>query len=754
MAVKTHILGFPRIGENRQLKKAVESFWGNKCSETELLAAADKIKKQSWNKQKDLDFITIGDFSFYDHILDHSYLFGNIPARFKKLSTKSPLNIIFAAARGINNGEENIPASEMTKWFDTNYHYIIPEFKDKTQFSLNPGLYLSDIKKASSVSKNIKAVLTGPLTYLWLGKTESENSSRLKLLPSLLKCYINLFQLLKENNIEWIQVDEPVLILDTLPLAWIEAFRSVYRQFSAVKTDKRPKLLLASYFEGSFDNLNSISEIPSEGYHFDLCAGNFKNKKSLLKNCLKTLPDTAVISLGIINGRNIWKADLEQISVNLSSLIDTCSKNIWIGTSCSLLHVPYSTESEKSLPKNIKKKLSFALEKIQELTALKNLFHSEQKPVTKNPLKRLTFHFPDKIAYTRSPFNIRAEKQQALLNLPLLPTTTIGSFPQTKEIRKNRYLYKTGMISESEYIKQIKNEVKLIIKAQENMGLDVLVHGEPERNDMVEYFTDLLEGFIQTDFGWVQSYGSRCVKPAIVLSDIKWVKPLSVPWAVYAQSLTNKPVKGMLSGPVTMIKWSFTREDISFEEQVHQTALALAQEVKSLEQEGIKIIQIDEAAFKEAQPLSVKKQPQYNKFASNAFRICTSDLNDETQVHTHMCYSDFTSIMDAVKNMDADVLTIETSRSEMELLKVFKNQKDFNQFGPGIYDIHSSLVPGVHTLRKRIRTALQYISSNKLWINPDCGLKTRNWEEIEPALQNLCLAASLERKALKDEAQK
>lgn len=751
--MKIHNLGLPRIGKRRELKKALEKYWKGVLSLNDLYEIGLSIKEENWGVQEKfgVDFIPVGDFSYYDHILDTSFLFNNIPERFKSLNISS-MDKYFAVARGYTDKTENVTASDMRKWFNTNYHYIVPEFTSKTTFKLNPEKIINEIDEALSYGLSvdkIKPVITGPLTYLWSGK---ENGiSRLELLPDLVAEYKKLITLIKEKGIKWIQLDEPILVLDKLDSNWAEGFRAAYNDLvSGIN------IIVATYFEEVSDNLDIVYNLPVKGFHFDLTK-DYSEKLSDYKEITKGLNKDQIISLGVVSGRNIWVTDLSQVAETLKNIQGELGDRLWIGPSCSLLHLPVTSSQEDRLSAEQSRWLKFAYERLHELSTLKNCFRQnidkeleENRKViqsleavrerSKNLNKRL--EEIEGVAITRkSSYEERAEIQNNFLKLPLLPTTTIGSFPQTEEIRKTRLLWNRGQIDNSKYEKVIRDEIKTVINKQEDLNLDVLVHGEPERTDMVEYFGEQLDGYLVTRFGWVQSYGSRCVKPPVIYKDVARDKPMTVKWIEYAQSLTEKHVKGMLTGPVTMLKWSFVRQDIPFNKTADQVALALNDEVRDLIDSGIKIIQIDEAALREALPLKNRNKKEYLDSASRVFRICSNDIDDNIQIHTHMCYSNFSDILGCISDMDADVITIETTRSEMEILSDFPRPDIVNEIGPGVYDIHSPNIPLVDGMARLIKKALETIPAERLWINPDCGLKTRKWNEVVPSLRNMITAA-------------
>jgi len=750
-----HNLGFPRIGRDRELKKALESYWQGKISSAELEQVGKNLRQTHWQIQKDagIDLIPVGDFAWYDQVLTHSLTFGIIPERFTPQDGKATFDTLFAMARGI--AKENSccgggHAQEMTKWFDTNYHYLVPEFTANQQFNLSWNQFFDEIDEAQSLGHQVKPIIIGPLTYLWLGKTKGSDFDKLNLLDKLLPLYAEIFAKFAAKNIEWVQIDEPILVLD-LPNDWQQAFTKAYQQLS-----KSPlKKLIATYFGGLEDNLSLAINLPVEGLHLDLVRA-----KNQLNDVLKQIPADKVLSLGVVNGRNVWKCDLNNALNILKTAANQLGDRLWIAPSCSLLHSPVDLEREDTLDPELKSWLAFAVQKCKEVAILTgeinnpSSFQQElelsaqiqqskanspriHKPEVQNRLAQIQ----PSDSKRQSPFSERIKKQAAKFNLPLYPTTTIGSFPQTSEIRSTRLAFKQGKISEQEYISAMQQEIKKVVEFQEKIDIDVLVHGEAERNDMVEYFAEQLDGYLFTRFGWVQSYGSRCVKPAVIYGDLSRPKAMTVDWITYAQSQTNRIMKGMLTGPITMMVWSFTREDISREEQTRQLALVLRDEVNDLEAAGIKIIQIDEAAFREGLPLRKKDWQTYLNWAVEAFRISSSGVRDDTQIHTHMCYSEFNDIIKSIAAMDADVITIETSRSDMELLDAFEQFEYPNDIGPGVYDIHSPRVPSVESIVNLMQKAAKRIAKERLWVNPDCGLKTRGWKETEAALINMVTAA-------------
>ncbi|VFP81320.1 5-methyltetrahydropteroyltriglutamate--homocysteine S-methyltransferase [Buchnera aphidicola] len=749
MSIKNHILGFPRIGLYRELKIAQENYWSKKITLNELLIAGKKIRKKNWKTQikSGLDYVTVGDFSWYDHVLNISMMINNIPKRHRANEKELNLDTLFRVARGSKLTDKNCSASEMTKWFNTNYHYIVPEFTNNQNFYFSWKQIIEEVDEALSLGYSVKPVLLGPLTYLWLGKVKGIHFNKLDLLEKILPIYQEVFLELNIRKVEWIQIDEPILVLD-LPKDWKKAFKLSYNTLNKNKI----KILLATYFGDINHNLDLINNLPIQGLHIDLISGKYD--LSQLHNYLN---NNFLLSLGIINGRNIWKANLLEWFNKLKSFMKF-KNTFWISSSCSLLHVPVDVSIEDNLTDFVKSWFSFGVQKCLELSILSRVLnkkldiqelHDWIKPIDAYKSSNIVNNIVvqkrvSKISLDQTKrknnFIIRSKIQKKELNLPILPTTTIGSFPQTKEIRKLRLDYKNKVINQLDYEKEIKIHIKNNIIQQEKLGLDVLVHGEPERNDMVEYFSEYLEGFVFTQYGWVQSYGSRCVKPPIIVGDISRITPITVKWSKFAQSLTKKPVKAMLTGPVTILCWSFPREDISKENISKQIALALQDEVLDLEKSGINIIQIDEPALREGLPLRKKEWNDYLSWSVKSFQLCSSGVKDSTQIHTHMCYCEFNDIMSAIVDLDADVITIETSRSDMELLEFFKTFKYPNDIGPGVYDIHSPNIPTVKWMEKLLLKALKYISLERLWVNPDCGLKTRNWTETYLALQNMIQA--------------
>ncbi len=794
-----HTLGFPRIGIERELKKALELYWAGKSTQEALLATGKLLRARHWQQQKEagIDLIPVGDFAWYDHVLNMSLLLGNVPKRHQgalqnqqnqqnqdKSQAAITLDTVFNIARGYSpiqkavpeqkcchdshsdmpeTGSTNIAASEMTKWFNTNYHYIVPEFYKGQTFEISWTQLFDEIDEAQALGYRIKPVILGPISYLWLGKVKSELSesseqfNRLELLPNLLAAYQTILTQLSGKGIEWVQIDEPALVLD-LPIAWQDAYRVAYKSLNQSichhhDSDQPIKLLLTTYFDSIAHHLDLIKNLPIQGLHVDLVAG-----KDNLHVLHQQIPKDIILSLGVINGRNVWRADLAAWFHKLLPLIG--HRTFWLGTSCSLLHSPIDLKSENLLEAEVKSWFAFALQKCHELKLLTQAFNaqtphnirelteysalilarqSSERVHNRKVQARLQAIKPEDYARNHT-YPIRAKAQREKYALPVLPTTTIGSFPQTGEIRSMRRAYKQKNVTWQVYETTMNTHIAQAIVEQEALGLDVLVHGEAERNDMVEYFGEHLDGFVFTENAWVQSYGSRCVKPPIIIGDISRSNPITVKWATYAQSLTQKPVKGMLTGPVTILCWSFPREDVAREIIATQIALALRDEVDDLQKSGIGIIQIDEPALREGLPLYKAEWRAYLNWAVNAFKLNAAVAWDETQIHTHMCYCEFNDIMSSIAGLDADVITIETSRSDMELLHAFKTFAYPNEIGPGVYDIHSPNVPSVKWMYDLINKAALLIPLERLWVNPDCGLKTRSWEETRAALSNMVTA--------------
>lgn len=749
----THCLGFSRIGPHREMKQAVEQYWKGDITQEVLIQQGKMLRAKTWQLQADaeLDYVTVGDFSWYDHVLDMSIMLGVIPPRFNDTEDSVNLDTLFRMARGRAPTGKDAPACEMTKWFDTNYHYIVPEFSNDQQFKLRPDKLLEEINEAKQLGYQVKPVILGPLSFLWLGKLKGDSGDKLELIHKLIHTYRALLLLLAEHDIEWVQIDEPILVLD-LPVEWQALFEKTYNLLNNIPIKK----LLTTYFGGLEDNLSFVCELPVDGLHIDVI-----KKPEQLALVADILSDYKILSVGIIDGRNIWRADLNQVLNTLEKIKQKIDDRLWVSSSCSLLHVPVDLDLEQKLDAEIKSWLAFGKQKIHEIALLGKALTKgrasidaelkENEQVMQQKRQSTKIHHPDVkdrvksikpcMAEREHAYKTRAAAQKTILELPLFPTTTIGSFPQTKSIRQVRRDFKSAKISSENYEKQIKAEIDHVIEKQTAIGLDVLVHGEAERNDMVEYFGEQLEGFAFTQNGWVQSYGSRCVKPPIIYGDVYRSHPITVEWITYAQSKTQQFVKGMLTGPVTILCWSFPRNDQPRELTATQIALALRDEVVDLEKAGIRIIQIDEPAFREGLPLRSAEQDVYLKWAVKAFRLASCGVKDETQIHTHMCYSEFNDLIASIADLDADVITIESSRSQMELLEAFEDFEYPNEIGPGVYDIHSPIVPTTESIVSLLHKAMQYIPGNRLWVNPDCGLKTRDWPEVEESLRNMVAAA-------------
>ncbi|WP_139300333.1 5-methyltetrahydropteroyltriglutamate--homocysteine S-methyltransferase [Nissabacter archeti] len=751
MTILNHTLGFPRVGLRRELKKAQESYWAGTSTQEDLLAVGRELRARHWQQQRDagVDLLPVGDFAWYDHVLTTSLLLGNVPPRHQDASGKVDLDTLFRIARGRAPAGEPAAAAEMTKWFNTNYHYIVPEFHQGQRFALTWTQLLEEVDEALALGHPVKPVLLGPVTYLWLGKVKGEPFDRLSLLNEILPVYQQVLAELAKRGIEWVQIDEPALVLE-LPPAWRDAFKPAYAALNG-----RVKLLLTTYFDSIGHHLETIRHLAVQGLHVDVVAGH--DDIAALNH---VLPADWVLSLGVINGRNVWRADLSRWRDRLQPLAGG-PRTLWLGSTCSLLHSPIDLSVETRLDEEVKSWFAFALQKCGELALLTRALNQgdqatleevaaysapirarrDSKRVHNAAVSQRLVAITAQESERPHAYPIRAEKQRARFNLPAWPTTTIGSFPQTPEIRGLRLDFKQGRLDSNHYRTGISGHIRQAIAEQERLGLDVLVHGEAERNDMVEYFGEHLDGFVFTQNGWVQSYGSRCVKPPVIIGDISRPEAITVGWATYAQSLTDKPVKGMLTGPVTILCWSFPREDVSREVIARQIALALRDEVADLENAGIGIIQIDEPALREGLPLRRADWQDYLTWAVEAFKLTAAVAGDETQIHTHMCYCEFNDIMASIAALDADVITIETSRSDMDLLDAFNAFAYPNEIGPGVYDIHSPNVPGVEWIEALLRKAAQTIPAERLWVNPDCGLKTRGWPETRQALANMVKAA-------------
>jgi 5-methyltetrahydropteroyltriglutamate--homocysteine methyltransferase len=748
---RIHNLGFPRIGAERELKFAQEKHWKGELTHAELEALGAELRLQNWQRQAKLDLVPIGDFAFYDHVLDTSFLLGNVPAR-ARAGQGEPLDAYFRVARGraASDQDGGVAAGEMTKWFDTNYHYIVPELSSQSTFTLNAGRLLAQLAEARQAGVTAKPVIIGPVTYLWLGKAK-DGSERLSLLSKLLPAYRDLLATLAREGVDWIQIDEPALVTELEP-PWRQAYRTAYEALKGAGS----KLLLTTYFGRLGENLELAAGLPVDALHVDTVSA-----RGEVDALLNALPDDRVLSLGVVSGRNIWKADLIQALDYLEPIHKQLGDRLWIAPSCSLLHVPVDLAGEQKLDEELRSWLAFAQQKLEEVRVLgialnqgraavqmelaenaKALESRRTSARVNNPqVQAAVKELSPNLGQRKSRYAARAKVQAQVLKLPKFPTTTIGSFPQTAQIRKARRDVRAGKLEQAEYEVRMRGEIEHAVREQEKLGLDVLVHGEAERNDMVEYFGEQLNGYAFSERGWVQSYGSRCVKPPILFGDISRPQPMTVGWIRYAQSLTKRPMKGMLTGPVTILNWSFVRDDQPRSVSCYQLALAIRQEVQDLERAGVRIIQIDEAALREGLPLRRSEWQEYLKWAVESFRITANGVADDTQIHTHMCYSEFNDIIESIAAMDADVITIETSRSDMELLDAFDRFEYPNEIGPGVYDIHSPNVPTEQQIIELMSKAAKKIPAERLWVNPDCGLKTRNWEEVLPALQNMVSAA-------------
>jgi len=762
-------LGYPRIGSQRELKKACESYWTGKICQTQLLEVGKEIRQQNWllQQQAGIDLIPSNDFSFYDQVLDHSLMFGATPVRYQEVMIENHQNNLldqyFAMARGYQKDGLDIKAMEMTKWFDSNYHYIVPEFKKNQTFELSTTKIFDEFKEALVLGIKTKPVLLGPVSYLLIGKEKEEGFHRLDLLPKLLSVYCEIIDQLSKLGADWIQFDEPCLALD-LTHADQDALKLTYNTFRTKFPTQ--KILLATYFDGLRENLLLATNLPICMLHVDLV--RYPEQFEMILDAIQA---PMSLSLGLIDGRNIWKNDYQKsISFIEKAFRKLGSDRVAISPSCSLIHSPCDLDlekDEKRLSSEVKSWMAFAKQKLHEISDLYEISvngnveilrinqvtiqsRRDSNLIHKSAVKERVLALTQADTERKSSFKIRQEKQKSLLQLPLFTTTTIGSFPQTDDVRKLRAKYKKGEISAKIYESTIETFIKNSVEWQESIGLDVLVHGEFERNDMVEYFGELLDGYVFTQNGWVQSYGSRCVKPPIIYGDISRPKAMTVRWTSFAQSLTQKNMKGMLTGPITILQWSFVRDDQPRSQTMLQIALAIRDEVTDLEKAGIKIIQIDEAAIREGLPLRKSDYEAYLSNAVKSFRVASSSVQDETQIHTHMCYSEFNDIIKNIADMDADVITIETSRSQMELLDAFNDFNYPNEIGPGVYDIHSPRVPTVDEMVGLLEKALTVLPAENIWVNPDCGLKTRKWSETEQALTNMVTAAKIIRKRVQE----
>ncbi|KAJ3273267.1 methionine-synthesizing 5- methyltetrahydropteroyltriglutamate--homocysteine methyltransferase [Terramyces sp. JEL0728] len=763
--VSSSNLGFPRMSANRELKKLVEAYWAGKVDHQALVNGAKELRALHWKIQKDagIESIPSNDYSLYDHVLDHLFVFGAIPSRYANIP--SATDKYFAMGRGLQRPAEGIdvPAMEMKKWFDTNYHYIVGEFSPSTKFHLQDTKPVDQYLEAKALGIQTRPVVLGPVSFLALGKESSDAPAgfdRLSLLDSLLPVYVELLTKLQAAGAEWVQVDEPILSLDRSA-----EYKAYFAKAYAALTAAAPQLkfFLASYFGRYSSNLDFVADLPIHAIHIDAVRAPADVDAVVSRVQGKTLK----VSVGVVNGRNIWKNNLAQSIATVKKVIAAVGADrVIVAPSCSLLHTPHSLASEKKMDAQIKNWMAFSVEKLHEIATIVKAITapgSVDAVLAENAhaheLRKTSalIHNPEVQAELKaivpenfrrlSKFEVRAQKQQQKLNLPLYPTTTVGSFPQTKEVRVARQKFKKGETTLEQYNAFINSEIQKTVKFQEEVGLDMLVHGEFERNDMVEYFGENLKGYVFSEYGWVQSYGSRCVKPPIIFGDVSRPYAMTVETSVYAQSLTKLPMKGMLTGPVTMLQWSFVRDDQPRSETTYQIALALRKEVSDLAKAGIPAIQIDEPAIREGLPLLKEDQDAYLDWAVKSFLLATTNVPDETQIHTHMCYSDFNDIFPAIQALDADCITIENSKSDLKLLRAFEKYGYTNGIGPGLYDIHSPRVPPADEMKSRLSAINKYIKTNLLWVNPDCGLKTRGWTETEAALRNMCEVAKQARSA-------
>ena len=744
--ITTATIGYPRIGPKRELKKVLESYWKGDVDEFELQKTAKELRKNVWKVQKDngIDLITSNDFSFYDQILDMICLLGAVPKRYKWSGNNVDLKTYFAMARGSQTKDLDVGALEMTKWFDTNYHYLVPELEKDQTFKISSNKPFDEYEEAKSFGFETKPVLIGPITFLLLSKSV-DGSNTIELLDKVLPVYLEIIKKLNEIGANWIQIDEPIFVKD-LDQNIISKIKNTLNKIKSAAGNS--KILLATYFESIDQKIKEeIFNSNIDCVHLDLVRG--KKNFEYIKNSNKNL------SLGVVNGRNIWKSDLTKIIEQLK----TIENDIIISSSCPLLHTPYDLDLETKVPEDIKKWLAFSKQKLQELNTLKeNINNGKEKEklalnksdiqdriqselIHDEAVKLRIKTINDQVLNRLSKYEERAKIQKDIFNLPLYPTTTIGSFPQTKDVRQARAKNRKGELSNQDYEKFLEDKTTETIRQQEDLGIDVIVHGEFERNDMVEYFGENLKGFTFTSSGFVQSYGSRCVKPPIIFGDVSRPNPMTVRWSKFAQEQTSSIVKGMLTGPITILQWSFVRDDQPRQTTAEQIAFAIRDEVADLEKNGIRMIQIDEPALREGLPLKRSDWDSYLTWSVNAFKISSAVAKDETQIHTHMCYAEFEDIIDSIAALDADVISIETSRSRMELLKTFEQFKYPNEIGPGVYDIHSPRVPKKSEMIELIKKASKQIDPKRLWVNPDCGLKTRGWPETIDALKEMVAAA-------------
>lgn len=762
--ILTHNLGYPRMGALRQLKKSLEAYWRGTETEADLHQTASGLRRMHWLQQKEagIDLIPSNDFSFYDHVLDTSAMVGAVPERFGWKGSRVNLPTYFAMARGkaathehsdednCGCGHAGVHAMEMTKWFDTNYHYIVPEFHEGQKFTLASTKAVDEFQEAFALGIKTKPVLLGPFTFLKLGKLHGKDFDRYDLLPGLIEVYVELLRRLVSAKAEWVQFDEPAFALDLTPAERVLLFQTYSKLVAAVPS---LKFIVATYFNDLGQNLSAFAKLPVHALHIDVT-----HSSEELDELIPQLGAEKILSLGLVNGRNIWRNDYTQSLATIRQSISKLGEErVWIAPSCSLLHAPFSLRFEQKLNPEIKSWLAFAEEKLIELRDLCQAYEGDNAVVVRNRelleqrsasalihrkgVKSRCEKISGSDLKRQSSYAFRADVQRDHLRLPDLPTTTIGSFPQTEEIRAARAQYRKGKLSEADYEAFLEKETARVIRWQDKIGLDVLVHGEFERTDMVEYFGEQLSGFVFTENGWVQSYGSRCVKPPVLFGDVERPNPMTVRWSRFAQAQTIKPMKGMLTGPITILQWSFVRNDQSRAETARQIAFTIRDEVRDLEAAGISVIQVDEPALREGLPLRRADWAKYLRWSVDAFRLATAGVADRTQIHTHMCYCEFNDIIEAIAELDADVISIESSRSEMELLEAFRTFKYPNEVGPGLYDIHSPRVPSVGEMTGLLEKALQVLPRRQVWVNPDCGLKTRGWPEVEKSLVNMVIAA-------------
>lgn len=740
------VTGSPRIGPRRELKRATESYWDGRSSRTDLESVAATLRHDMWAHlaEAGLDSVPVNTFSYYDQMLDTAVMLGALPTRVAKIT--DGLDRYFAAARG----NDDIAPLEMTKWFDTNYHYLVPEIEPATQFALNPDKVLAELKEALRQGIPARPVVIGPITFLLLSKAVNDGGAPIERLQELVPIYAELLSMLADNGAQWVQFDEPALVTDLSPDTPALA-EALYNALGVVAN--RPAIYVATYFGDPGASLAGLARTPIEAIGVDLVYG--------ADTAVAAVPGLAGKTLvaGVVDGRNVWRTNLEAALGKLATLLGFAA-TVAVSTSCSTMHVPYSLDPETDLDNNLRSWLAFGAEKVAEVVvlarALRDGPHSianeiaasnaavasrKSDPRLHNGQVRARIESIVTSGAHRGDAAARRASQNARLHLPPLPTTTIGSYPQTSAIRKARAALRSGEIDNAEYVRQMKKEIVDVIALQEQLGLDVLVHGEPERNDMVQYFAEQLEGFFATQNGWVQSYGSRCVRPPILYGDVSRPQPMTVEWITYAQSLTDKPVKGMVTGPVTILAWSFVRDDQPLADTANQVALAIRDETVDLQSSGIAVIQVDEPALRELLPLRRTDQEEYLRWAVGSFRLATSGVADSTQIHTHLCYSEFGEVIGAIADLDADVTSIEAARSHMEVLDDLKAIGFANSVGPGVYDIHSPRVPGIDEMTESLRDALRTVSAGRLWVNPDCGLKTRNIDEVTAALKNMVAAA-------------